>query len=146
MADATDARIDQAQAAIEARADTAGGATRVAIGDPAGSKENLPGIGWQEPGQSWTVPNGLFRALLAGLLDSLDMPVGTVLPFVGALASLPASWQAADGTNGTTDLRGAYLRGAIGSPPAIGAPDILTDGAGSGVVKEAIWIQKVLVV
>jgi hypothetical protein len=38
-----------------------------------------------------------------------DLPVGSVMPF--NLSACPSGWVAADGTGGTPDLRGEFIRG-----------------------------------
>jgi hypothetical protein len=38
-----------------------------------------------------------------------ELPVGSVMPF--NLASCPSGWVAANGTSGTPDLRGEFIRG-----------------------------------
>ena len=40
------------------------------------------------------------------------MPVGTILPYVGALDKIPHGWFLCDGTNGTPDLRDRFITGA----------------------------------
>jgi hypothetical protein len=47
---------------------------------------------------------------------SILLPGGNiVLMFSGAIGDIPSGWQLADGTNGTTDLRGMFVVGAGGS-------------------------------
>lgn len=38
-----------------------------------------------------------------------DLPVGSIMPF--NLAACPSGWIIADGTSGTPDLRGEFVRG-----------------------------------
>lgn len=45
---------------------------------------------------------------------SSSVPVGTILPWVPNGEGFPAGWRVCDGTNGTPDLRGLFLRG-VGS-------------------------------
>lgn len=41
----------------------------------------------------------------------------TILMWYGTLASIPPGWQICDGTNGTPDLRGYFVRGALAGQP-----------------------------
>lgn len=43
---------------------------------------------------------------------NLVEPIGTIKVWAGALVSIPAGWQACDGTNGTLDLRDRFVVGA----------------------------------
>lgn len=43
------------------------------------------------------------------------LPINTILMWFGSLGSLPAGWQNCDGTGGSPDLRGQFVRGAGGS-------------------------------
>lgn len=40
-----------------------------------------------------------------------NMENGTILPYIGNLSDIPAGWHLCDGTNGTKDLRGMFIRG-----------------------------------
>lgn len=40
------------------------------------------------------------------------VPVGAIILWSGAVASIPTNWQLADGTNGTPDLRGRFVLGS----------------------------------
>lgn len=40
-----------------------------------------------------------------------NMENGTIMPYVGNLSDIPAGWHLCDGTNGTRDLRGMFIRG-----------------------------------
>ena len=40
------------------------------------------------------------------------MPVGTILPYIGALDKIPHGWVLCDGTNGTPNLRNRFLQGS----------------------------------
>lgn len=51
-------------------------------------------------------------AQLEALRDSV--PTGTILPWIPRGGTLPAQWSICDGSNGTPDLRGLFLRG-VGS-------------------------------
>lgn len=43
------------------------------------------------------------------------VPVGGIIDWSGSIASIPYGWQLCDGTNGTPDLRGAFVLGAGGA-------------------------------
>lgn len=52
--------------------------------------------------------------------NSVQVPVGSVVMFSGAPASLPTNWKLCDGTNGTPDLRDKFIVGS-GNSYATGA-------------------------
>jgi len=39
--------------------------------------------------------------------------IGAIILWSGIVANIPAGWQLCDGTNGTPDLRGKFIRGAF---------------------------------
>ena len=43
---------------------------------------------------------------------SNTLPIGTILPYVGALDKIPHGWFLCDGSNGTPDLRDRFLQGS----------------------------------
>lgn len=43
--------------------------------------------------------------------SSLELPIGTILPFIGDLANIPSGWHLCDGSNGTPNLSGRFLEG-----------------------------------
>lgn len=43
--------------------------------------------------------------------SSLELPMGTILPYVGELADIPKGWALCDGSNGTPNLTGRFLEG-----------------------------------
>ena len=43
--------------------------------------------------------------------NSLELPIGTILPFIGDLADIPKGWYLCDGSNGTPNLTGRFLQG-----------------------------------
>lgn len=64
-----------------------------------------------------------------------DWPVGTIMPWSGAIVDIPSGWFLCDGNNGTPDLRNRFLVGAGGTyaPGATGGSaghnhDLTTDG------------------
>ena len=59
--------------------------------------------------------------------SSLDLPVGTILPYTGNLSDIPVGWHLCDGTNGTPDLSGRFLEGTTNAPKTFkeaGLPNI----------------------
>lgn len=54
-----------------------------------------------------------FLALISGL-SGAPTPAGAVVPF--NLSACPAGWIPSNGTAGTVDLRGKFIRGTTGSP------------------------------
>lgn len=54
-----------------------------------------------------------FEQALAGLNEQWDsMPNGTILPWLPSAGRVPNGWVVCDGSRGTPDLRGLFLRGA----------------------------------
>jgi microcystin-dependent protein len=47
-----------------------------------------------------------------GYEAGLDVPAGTIVPWWGDVTMIPTGWAFCDGTNGTLDLRGKFMRGA----------------------------------
>lgn len=136
---ASQARIDEVIAAIQTRADADGSfGARSSLGDPTANPINVPGVGLERSGQWWLEPTDVFSMLVAGLLDALDAPPGVVLPYIGNPASLPPGWFVADGTNGTVDLSGYFLK-----QDTVGATGTVDIAAGSGAWYGVRWIQKV---
>ena len=86
--------------------------------------------------------------------NSLELPMGTILPYVGELADIPKGWYLCDGSNGTPDLRNRFLEGTTtkanmfieaGLPNITGAYN--TNGIWSGFLNgenatQAFSIQK----
>lgn len=60
--------------------------------------------------------NTAYAAFLAAIaaLSGAPTPAGAVVPF--KLAACPTGWIPSDGTAGTVDLRGRFIRGTTGSP------------------------------
>ena len=44
--------------------------------------------------------------------SSLELPIGTILPYIGNLADIPQGWYLCDGSNGTLDMRDLFIVGA----------------------------------
>lgn len=69
---------------------------------------------------------GAIQQTVANMDDGL--PIGTILPYGGAIEDIPAGWSLCDGKNGTPDLRDRFLMGwggnAAGKPIDAGLPNI----------------------
>lgn len=133
--------------AVQITGGTANGAlgfpTSIKTGSDGGDPLSVPDLGVQERGQSWGP--GFLETLIAGVLDAVDLPKGTILHYVGSVNDIAPGWQIADGTNGTTDLRGLFLRGAQGGPPpVIGDTGPVDIGVGAAAYYTVILIQKIL--
>lgn len=48
------------------------------------------------------------------VLLGLEFMIGSIVIWSGLLADIPAGWQICDGTNGTPDLTGKFVKGAAG--------------------------------
>ena len=62
--------------------------------------------------------------------SSTDLPVGTILPYVGDIADIPEGWALCDGSNGTPDLRNRFLEGTTTKANMFvdaGLPSLTTD-------------------
>lgn len=69
---------------------------------------------WQEGGT-------LFRRSGTGSVVQLGVvPVGGIVIWSGSVASIPSGWVICDGTNGTPDLRGRFVKGV----DPLGAPNV----------------------
>lgn len=42
--------------------------------------------------------------------------IGAIVIWSGLVSNIPSGWQLCDGTNGTPDLRGKFVKGASGDP------------------------------
>lgn len=51
------------------------------------------------------------------ILDAKVIPSGTIILWHGARVDIPDGWLACDGSLGTPDLRGRFMRGAGGGYP-----------------------------
>lgn len=58
-----------------------------------------------------TLPRFTLEVPLSSQSSSLDLPIGTILPYVGNLANIPSGWHLCDGSNGTPNLSGRFLEG-----------------------------------
>jgi hypothetical protein len=59
-------------------------------------------------------------ALLEAGPPSGSIPAGVIVMWSGVVTAIPGGWAICDGTNGTPDLRGKFIRGASGDPGATG--------------------------
>ena len=66
-----------------------------------------------------TLPRFTLEVPLSSQSSSLDLPVGTILPYTGKLSDIPSGWYLCDGSNGTPDLRDRFLTG-VGSSYSLG--------------------------
>ena len=57
--------------------------------------------------------------IISSQSSSLDLPIGTILPYTGNLGDIPAGWHLCDGTNGTPDLCDRFLTG-VGNSYSLG--------------------------
>ncbi len=60
------------------------------------------------------------------------MPVGTILPYKGAIKDIPEKWALCNGSNGTPNLSGRFLEGVTSSPgstKSAGLPNITGSAA-----------------
>ena len=58
-----------------------------------------------------TLPRYTVEVPLSSQDSSLELPIGTILPFIGDLANIPSGWHLCDGSNGTPNLSGRFLEG-----------------------------------
>jgi microcystin-dependent protein len=84
---------------------TAGAVTRVGVGTDG---QVLIADSAQASGLAWSTPAGG------------NIPIGGIILWSGAIASIPAGWNLCDGSAGTPDLRDRFVVGA-GSSYAVGA-------------------------
>lgn len=77
--------------------------------------------------------------ILISQSSSLDLPIGTILPYVGNLADIPSGWHLCDGSNGTPNLSGRFLEGIISGPQQwhdAGLPNITGKFTGAAGIPE----------
>ena len=65
---------------------------------------------------------------MPSLISVIKVPIGAIASWSGLISDIPHGWQLCDGTNGTPDLRGKFIRGAPSSTEAgtIGGQDTVT--------------------
>lgn len=51
----------------------------------------------------------IVNIIISSQSSNLNLPVGTILPYVGKLSDIPSGWYLCDGSNGTPDLRDRFL-------------------------------------
>lgn len=56
-----------------------------------------------------------------GSVPEESLPIGAIVMWSGAIASIPSGWALCDGTNGTPDLRNRFIRGVPNSSTNPGA-------------------------
>ena len=59
-----------------------------------------------------TLPRYTVEVPLSSQGNSLELPIGTILPYVGDMADIPEGWALCDGSNGTLDMRDLFIVGA----------------------------------
>lgn len=71
----------------------------------------------------------LLGAQLIAALAAVVPPVGSIILWSGSVASIPTNWQLCDGSNGTVNLKDAFVYGAGGTkaPGASGGSDVQAD-------------------
>ena len=84
------------------------------------------GIGTNDPGGYKLRVDGSVRAnsLEINGVTNAQVPSGLIAMWSGAYSSIPTGWALCDGTNGTPNLEGKFVRGADGdapSPAAVGS-------------------------
>ena len=74
-----------------------------------------------------TLPRFTLEVPLSSQSSSLNLPVGTILPYVGKLSDIPSGWHLCDGSVGTPNLSGRFLEGTTSAPKTFkeaGLPNI----------------------
>ena len=60
-----------------------------------------------------TTYNYIVEAQASGTPGAGNVPIGGIIMYNGLLADIPTDWQLCNGTNGTPDLTGKFIRGTI---------------------------------
>lgn len=55
--------------------------------------------------------DAIFIYCRASVSQGNSLPIGTILPYIGELSKIPFGWYLCDGSNGTPNLQGMFLRG-----------------------------------
>ena len=64
-----------------------------------------------------TVPDFSLKVPLSSATGGANkFPVGTILPYIGAIKDIPKGWALCNGSNGTPDLTGRFLEGVTANP------------------------------
>ena len=84
-------------------------------------RNSLPGLPGVEPGQlAYWNTTGELATNPEGSNQGTNVPVGGIILWSGAVASIPGGWALCNGSNGTPDLRDRFVVGA-GSTYAVAA-------------------------
>ena len=65
-------------------------------------------------------PRYTYEVPLSSLGSSFSVPIGGIIAYTGSLNTLPLNYHICDGTNGTPDYRGVFLRGLGGNSASLG--------------------------
>lgn len=89
-----------------------------------------------------TLPRFTLEVPLSSQSSSLDLPIGTILPYIGSLSEIPSGWHLCDGSNGTPNLSGRFLEGVTSRVKQwhdAGLPNITGQEGGSSSGNAGIW-------
>lgn len=111
--------------------DVAGDLTGNSTGTHTGSIDTRGATVNFDPGQ---IPQAAINGLAASLA-ALVFPAGVITAFYGAISAIPAGWLLCDGSNGTPDLRGQFIRGSANDDQTgdLGGSDTHSHTASSGL-------------
>ena len=62
----------------------------------------------------------IYRGTSLVYQNSIEIPAGIILPFVGSVSGIPLGWALCDGTNGTPDLRERFVKAVTSIPGSSG--------------------------
>jgi microcystin-dependent protein len=84
----------------------------------------VEGVQSSAPSPEKVITEAILKTLLAGGSGGgAGVPSGTIVAYNGLAASIPAGWALCDGSAGTPDLRGRFIRGANAAPGGRGGQD-----------------------
>jgi hypothetical protein len=69
------------------------------------------------------------------------VPIGGIIMYKGAIASLPSGWSFCDGTNGTPDLRDKFVIGAYADSSGQANTNVTGSTTKNGGVKDSIVVS-----